>query len=168
MAKKKAQYEITQHVTFRDYLKYCRLASQKARVRRRRLDLGLAVLMAAGAAAGWLMDSGIIMVFGISASVLFLFMALFLWYFEALRMYRANRMLSTGSRRISFYEDYFTVRWQQEKGDCSYRRLKRVLEDENAFYLMVEEGSGEIVLKRCCSPELIRFLQAKKTPETGA
>lgn len=162
MAGKKVLFEISQHVTFRDYLKYCRLTGRKARARRRNLDLVIALLMAAGALIGWRMNSGVIMVFGISAAVLFLFMAMFLWYFEALRMYRGNRMLSTGSRRISFYEDHFTVRWQREKGDCSYRRLKRILEDGNAFYLMVEEGSGEIVLKRSCSAELIRFLTEKK------
>lgn len=166
MAKKKPLYEITQHITFRDYLKYCR--SSGTRPGNRTLDLILALVMFAGAFAGWYINKGIIMVFGISAGILFLFMALFLWYFEALRMYRTNKMLSTGTRRITFYEDSFSVRWKQEKGECSYRRLKEIAEDENAFYLMVEKGSGEIILKRCCSKELSEFLQEKKNQQSAA
>lgn len=161
MSKKNALFRIEQHITFRDYLTYCQTVGKEGRKKQQKLDLLLTLVMLIGAVAGYYFHISIILVFGLTGGVLFLFMTLFMWIFDALRQYRQNKMLSKDTRKITFYDDSFSVKWHDEKGDCSYSRLASITEDSNAFYLMVNSGSGEIILKRECSPELITFLKEK-------
>ena len=161
MSKKNALFTIEQHITFRDYLTYCRKIGKDGRRKQQKMDMFLSLLMFIGALIGYCLNISIILIFGMTGGVLFFFMSLFMWMFDALRQYRLNKMISKDTRKITFYDDSFSVKWHDEKGDCKYDRLAFIAEDENAFYLMVNNGSGEIVLKRSCSPDLIVFLQEK-------
>lgn len=161
MAKKKMLFEMEEEISFKDYLRYCNVVGKKKRQKTQMIEVFSAVIAFIAAGIGYYFDINLLMVGGVTFGVVMIFAALFMWRIDARKQYKANPMLSTGSHKVRFYTDFMEIRWGKEIGSTNYKNILEIIEDKDAFYIMLGELSGEIILKKACSEELIAYLQKK-------
>ena len=78
------------------------------------------------------------------------------------RSWETNKMMHNAHVHYAFYEDYVEQIYESGNVKCEYAKLYRVLEAEDAFYLLVAVNQGWIVDKRNCSEELCAFIREIK------
>jgi hypothetical protein len=119
----------------------------------------LAAVMFAAALIGWLFQITFVVLFCSIMGVLYLVFNNVFWRQAVRRQYKKNKMISTGEQRLAFYKDSFSVKWEKERGEYPYKKLMKIDEDDDAFYLMVNEHAGQIVMKKACDEDLKHFLE---------
>lgn len=157
----KVYYHIVQKVPFRVFYHYCNETGKKARREARRKAVMLAAVMFVGMLFGVLLQIAFVEIFCLVMGTMYLIFNNVFWYAACRRRYKANKMLSEGEQKLNFYADSFTVKWDREKGEYPYHKLKHIKEADDAFYLMVNDNAGQIVVKKQCPEDLITFLRTK-------
>lgn len=155
----KRMYQISQKIPFRAYYRYCTHIGKEEQYASRKKTLLLALVMFIGALVGTLLKIAFVMIFCFVMGVMYLIFNNVFWYQACKRRYRQNKMLSTGEQKLSFFKNSFSVKWEKQKGEYPYHKLVKVIDEKDAFYLMVNEKSGQIVMKDACSEELTHFLE---------
>lgn len=154
-------FHITQKISASDYRRYCNVCGIGAKKRQQKQE---AIMLAIGlviAAGGYFLHIIYILIAGLCFSFLSAFMLGFMWPITCRNHYLENPMISRDEQSLSFDRKGFIVKWHSNKGRLLYSDLQEILEDGKAFYLMAKPGSGQIVIKKYCSAELIAFLHAK-------
>ena len=152
-------YQISQKIPFQADYRYCCHIGKEEQYASRKRTLILAVVMFAGALAGILLKISFVALFCMIMGVLYLVFNDVFFRKAVRKRYKDNEMLSTGEQKLSFFKDSFSVKWDKEKGEYPYHKLHKVIEEKDAFYLMVNEKAGQIVMKNACSEDLQHFLR---------
>ncbi|MEE8808618.1 MAG: YcxB family protein [Lactimicrobium sp.] len=154
-------FHITQKITSSDYRRYCNVCGTSAKKHQQKqeaimLAIGLIIVL-----AGYFLHIVYLLTAGLCLSFISTFMLLCMWPITCRNHYLENPMISQDEQSLSFDQKGFMVKWHSNKGRLLYKDLQEILEDEKAFYLMAKPGSGQIVIKKYCSSQLIAFLHAK-------
>jgi hypothetical protein len=63
--------------------------------------------------------------------------------------------------RYEFYPDHFLVFTNRGDGEYRYDQITRYVETDEEIIMMPDPDQGMLLLKKNCSPDLIKFLREK-------
>ena len=78
------------------------------------------------------------------------------------KSWESNRMMHNAHVHYAFYEDYVEETYESGNVKCEYAKLHRVMETEDAFYLLTAVNQGLIIDKAGCSEALCAFIRGIK------
>lgn len=155
------EYHITQHIPLKTYRHYCDVMHPEVRKKARTDSFKYAGAMGILLVVSIWSGAYFLIVFSAVTAALFLIFNDAFWRRNIRRSYNENKMISQGEQKLTFLDEAFIVHWEDHKGSYPYKKLKHVISENDAFYLMPDDNNGQIVLKSACSPELISFLESK-------
>ena len=154
-------FEADVDIDYEDYLRFFNSVSVKSKQIRRPIIIIIAALAALAVLAFFLGDYSFSAA-AVIAAVAFPILFRFFLKRQIKKTYDSNKLMQDGRAHYSFFEDCYNVSAAYGASKISYSDLYAVYETDTDLYLMHGADSGNIIPKRDCSEDLIKFLNSKK------
>lgn len=146
------------HMDLNEYTRMAMKVTEKSR--RRIIMIAEAIWIAAGAVAFALKQYDFTVMF---ALVIAFYPAAIVYLYKRRlkKIYAGMPAINDDYVRYEFYPDHFLVLTNRGDGEYRYDQITRYVETDEEIIMMPAPDQGMLLLKKNCSPDLIKFLREK-------